>query len=596
MVNKKVLEYLIDCLIYNNIDTFFLVTGGAIVPTVDYIGQHPKSKYYCFQHEQSAAMAAEAYYRTTGKLGVVLSTSGPGAQNLLNGICGCWYESIPCLFITGQVSTYESIDIIPTNPRQLGFQEMPVIESFCHFTKFSKKINNASDFKDDLEKAIKSCFEGRQGPSLLDIPTNIQNSIINNDLIKFSLNSKIVDIDLNNKIQIINDQLKLGKRPLLLIGHGVRLSNSINEINYLVDKFKIPFVVSWGGFDIIPHNHPQFIGDIGVYGSRGGNFAIQNCDLLISIGSRLDTRQTGGDLKTFSRKSFKVMVDVDKNEIFKGRGLNIDLPIICDANIFINEWNNNPPEFELEKEWINKCNEWKNLKLDNRPLKPNVLTSYEFLEHLNTQLPEDSIILPDEGGHLVWSMQSLKAKPKQRIFSNFGNSSMGWGLPAAIGAAIDTNKTVVCIDGDGGFQMNIQELQTIKHYNLPVKIFIMNNSCYGIIKQFQDAYFDSRYTATESHDYSVPDFIKIAEAYGIKAVEANKDNYKDIIDLAINEKGSILVNVVIDKEQKLTPKLEFGNPLEDMSPYLTDEQIQNNMIINMIPRRDNTQGWVTLNK
>ena len=596
MVNKKVLEYLIDCLIYNNIDTFFLVTGGAIVPTVDYIGQHPKSKYYCFQHEQSAAMAAEAYYRTTGKLGVVLSTSGPGAQNLLNGICGCWYESIPCLFITGQVSTYESIDIISTNPRQLGFQEMPVIESFCHFTKFSKKINNASDFKDDLEKAIKSCFEGRQGPSLLDIPTNIQNSIINNDLIKFSLNSKIVDIDLNNKIQIINDQLKLGKRPLLLIGHGVRLSNSINEINYLVDKFKIPFVVSWGGFDIIPHNHPQFIGDIGVYGSRGGNFAIQNCDLLISIGSRLDTRQTGGDLKTFSRKSFKVMVDVDKNEIFKGRGLNIDLPIICDANIFINEWNNNPPEFELDQEWIDKCNEWKNLKLDNRPLKPNVLTSYEFLEHLNTQLPEDSIILPDEGGHLVWSMQSLKAKPKQRIFSNFGNSSMGWGLPAAIGAAIDTNKTVVCIDGDGGFQMNIQELQTIKHYNLPVKIFIMNNSCYGIIKQFQDAYFDSRYTATESHDYSVPDFIKIAEAYGIKAVEANKDNYKDIIDLAINEKGSILVNVVIDKEQKLTPKLEFGNPLEDMSPYLTDEQIQNNMIVNMIPRRDNTQGWVTLNK
>lgn len=596
MVNRKISEYLIDCLIYNNIDTFFLVTGGAIVPTIDYIGQHPKAKYYCFQHEQAAAMAAEAYFRTTGKLGVVLSTSGPGAQNLLNGICGCWYESIPCLFITGQVSTYESIDSILSQPRQLGFQEMPVIDSFSYFTKFSKKITDINNFKTQLETAVKECFKNRPGPSLLDIPTNIQNSIVNEDLITFTFDSKLEDIDLDNKIQFINKKLNLSKRPLLLIGHGVRLSNSVEEINNLINKLKIPFVVSWGGFDIIPHSHPQFIGDIGVYGSRGGNFAIQNCDLLISIGSRLDTRQTGGDLKTFSRESFKVMVDIDKNEIFKGRGLNIDLPVICDAKIFINKWNNNLPKFELDSDWFNKCNNWKNLKLDNRPLKPDILTSYEFLEHLNLNLPENSIILPDEGGHLVWSMQSLKAKPYQRIFSNFGNSSMGWGLPAAIGAAIGTNKTIVCIDGDGGFQMNIQELQTIKHYNLPIKIFIMNNNCYGIIKQFQDSYFNSRYIATENPDYNTPDFIKIAEAYGIKAVEANKNNYKDIINLALNETGSILVNVIIDKDQKLIPKLEFGNPLEDMSPYLDNEQIKNNMIIDMIPRRDNTQGWVTINK
>lgn len=596
MVNRKISEYLIDCLIYNNIDTFFLVTGGAIVPTIDYIGQHPKAKYYCFQHEQAAAMAAEAYFRTTGKLGVVLSTSGPGAQNLLNGICGCWYESIPCLFITGQVSTYESIDSILSQPRQLGFQEMPVIDSFSYFTKFSKKITNINNFKIQLETAVKECFKNRPGPSLLDIPTNIQNSIVNEDLITFTFDSKLEDIDLDNKIQFINKKLNLSKRPLLLIGHGVRLSNSVEEINNLINKLKIPFVVSWGGFDIIPHSHPQFIGDIGVYGSRGGNFAIQNCDLLISIGSRLDTRQTGGDLKTFSRESFKVMVDIDKNEIFKGRGLNIDLPVICDAKIFINKWNDNLPKFELDSDWFNKCNNWKNLKLDNRPLKPDILTSYEFLEHLNLNLPENSIILPDEGGHLVWSMQSLKAKSHQRIFSNFGNSSMGWGLPAAIGAAIGTNKTIVCIDGDGGFQMNIQELQTIKHYNLPIKIFIMNNNCYGIIKQFQDSYFNSRYIATENPDYNTPDFIKIAEAYGIKAVEANKNNYKDIINLALNETGSILVNVIIDKDQKLIPKLEFGNPLEDMSPYLDNEQIKNNMIIDMIPRRDNTQGWVTINK
>jgi len=594
MINKKVLEYLIDNLSYNNIDTYFLVTGGAIVPTVDYIGTNPNTKYFCFQHEQSAAMAAEAYYRTTGKLGVVLSTSGPGAQNLLNGICGCWYESIPCLFITGQVSTYESLDFIDAKPRQLGFQEMPVVESFKPFTKFIKKVNDSQTFRSDLEQALNKCFEGRPGPSLLDIPTDIQNSIISEDLFKINLEPYITNI--TPQINELNNKLKNSKRPLLLIGHGVRLSNSVNKIKELVDKLNIPFVVSWGGFDIITHDHKLFVGDVGVYGSRGGNFAIQNCDLLISIGSRLDTRQTGGDLKTFSRDSFKVMVDIDENEINKGRGLKIDLPIICDAKQFITEWLNNHIQYQPSSEWVEMYNKYKNLKLDNRPLLSNTLTSYEFLEYLNSQLPSKSIVIPDEGGHLVWSMQSLKPKDNQRVFSNFGNSSMGYGLPAAIGAAIGNNNPVICIDGDGGFQMNIQELQTVKHYNLPIKIFIMNNNCYGIIKQFQDSYFNSRYIATEVQDYSVPDFIKIANAYGIKSIEANKENYKDVINLVLKENNSILVNVIIDREQKLTPKLEFGNPLEDMSPYLDDETIKNNMIIDMIPRRDNTQGWVTLNK
>jgi acetolactate synthase I/II/III large subunit len=594
MVNKKVLEYLIDTLVHNGIDNYFLVTGGAIVPTIDYIGTKPEAKYFCFQHEQSAAMAAEAYYRTTGKLGVVLSTSGPGAQNLLNGICGCWYESIPCLFITGQVSTYESLDFINTKPRQLGFQEMPVVESFKPFTKFIKKINNPTSFKQDLKEALTKCFEGRPGPSLLDIPTNIQNSIIDEDVFTFQPKSFITNI--NHQLKKLNKQLETSKRPLLLVGHGVRLSNAVEEIKELVNKLNIPFVTSWGGFDIIPHDHPLFVGDIGVYGSRGGNFAIQNCDLLISIGSRLDTRQTGGDLTTFSRESFKVMVDIDKNEVYKGRGLEIDLPIVCDAKQFITEWLNNSTQPNIDPHWIETYTQYKNLKLDKRPLKSDVLTSYEFLEYLNIQLPNDSIVIPDEGGHLVWSMQSLKPKGNQRVFSNFGNSSMGYSLPAAIGASIGNDKPIICIDGDGGFQMNIQELQTVKHYNLPIKIFIMNNNCYGIIKQFQDAYFDSRYTATEKQDYTAPDFIKVANAYGIKSIEANKSNYQEAIDLALQEEGSILVNVIIDREQKLTPKLEFGNPLEDMSPYLDDKTIENNMIIDMIPRRDNTQGWVTLNK
>jgi len=284
------------------------------------------------------------------------------------------------------------------------------------------------------------------------------------------------------------------------------------------------------------------------------------------------------------------MVDIDGNEVGKDRGLQIDLPIICDAKRFLNLWIDSAPSSQPTN-WAGK---YKSINLENRPLKSDILTSYEFLEELNNQLPETCTVIPDEGGHLVWSMQSITPKENQRIFSNFGNSSMGYGLPSAIGATIGSNDPVICIDGDGGFQMNLQELQTVKHYNLPLKIFIMNNDCYGIIKQFQDSYFDSRYTATETQDYSVPDFVELAKVYGIKAVHATKANYKEVIKLALQEPGSILVNVIIDREQKLTPKLEFGNPLEDMSPYLTNEQIKENMIIDMIPRRDNSQGWVTL--
>jgi acetolactate synthase-1/2/3 large subunit len=592
MVNKKVLEYIIDYLVENNINTFFLVTGGAIVPTVDYIGRKKEAKYYCFQHEQSAAMAAEAFYRTTNKLGVVLSTSGPGAQNLLNGICGCWYESIPCLFITGQVSTYESLSSVSTNPRQVGFQEMPVVESFSHFTKYSKKIISSETIESDLEKALTLALTGRKGPVLLDLPVDIQNSIIKTTDNKLVISSNNNNLD--EQINILNHKVKNSKRPLLLLGHGIRLGEATDEIKELINKINIPFVVSWSGFDLMPHDHPLFVGDIGVYGSRGGNFAIQNCDLLISIGSRLDTRQTGGNLKTFSRESYKVMVDIDNDEVYKDRGITIDLPIVSDAKWFLQSWLNNLPNYILQEEWIQYINQYKNLKLDNRPLKENVLTSYEFLEELNQYLPDNAIIIPDEGGNLVWSMQSIKPKGNQRMFSNFGNSSMGYGLPAAIGAAIGNTGPVICIDGDGGFQMNIQELQTIKQYNLPVKIFILNNNCYGIIKQFQDSYFDSRYIATDNNDYTAPDFVKIAKAYGIKAIEANKSNFKDVLNLVFQDEDSILINVIIDKEQKLIPKLEFGNPLEDMYPYLNDNEIKNNMLVNMIPRKDNSQGWVTL--
>ena len=592
VANKVIIDYLVN----NGFDTFFFVTGGAIAPTIDYIGTKEGVRYFCFQHEQSAAMAAESYYRTSGEIGVVLTTSGPGAQNLMNGLCGCWFESVPCLFLTGQVSTNESSDFINMNPRQLGFQETDVVPMFKDFTKYCSKITSVDEVEYKLENAIKSMVEGRFGPALLDIPVNIQTSDMGDFSDTIVSNVGIVEsFDTDENIEKLNDMLLESKRPLFLLGNGIRLADAIPLVEELLEETGIPFVVSWGGFDLLPHDHPQFVGDIGVYGSRGANFAVQNCDLLIVLGSRLDTRQTGGDLKLFSRHSKKVMVDIDRNEVFKGRGLEIDLPIIHDVNDFVDRFLDElTDESVVEKDWLNKIKEWKTKTYDKYENNES-LSSYKFLETLDKHIPSDAVIVPDQGGNLVWSMQSLKVKEGQRMFSNFGNSSMGWALPASIGACVGSDRPVICIDGDGGFQMNIQELQTIKHYNLPVKIFILNNQSYGIIKQFQEAYFDSRYIATQGDDYSAPNFSEVAKAYKIPSttIDINSDIDKEI-EKVISHKGPMLCEVMIDVSQKLTPKLEFGNPLEDMSPYMTDTELEENMIVDMVERRDNSKGWVTL--
>ena len=595
MVNlppQTIAEAIIEYLIKNEVNTFFIVTGENISPMVDYIEKRKEIKYYCFQHEQSAAMAAESYYRSSqGKVGAVLSMGGPGAQNLLNGICGCYYESVPCVFITGQVDTYESLDSVQTTPRQVGPQESPISKSFKYFTKYSTKLTTPRMVSEQLHLAFSAMLSNRKGPILLEVPLNIQGSNKSKFMFKHPVISNSSQLEISEELNFLRKYLKKSKRPLFLLGNGIKLSHSEDMALEMVNSIKIPFVTSWGGFDIISHDHPLFIGDIGVYGSRSGNFAIQNCDLLISIGSRLDTQQTGKDLSKFSRESYKVVVDIDPNELYKNRGLDIDMVIEGDAKLFMRQLTDVITPLDQISEWLNYVNKLKSSK-ENRPLNEKVLSPYKFLEELNLKLPDNSTVIPDEGNHLFWSMQSLKPNNTQKVYSNFGNASTGYALPASIGASIVNSNPIICISGDGSFQANIQELQTIKNYNLPIKIFIINNKGYGSIKQFQDSYFNSRYTATDGDDYSSPDFVKIAEAYGIKALRATKKNYKKVINLAMQEKGCILVDVIIDKNQNVTPKLEPGYALEDMSPYLTAKQIHSNMIIDMIHRDINHyQGW-----
>ena len=565
-------DYIIETLYLNGIDTYFVITGGAIVTFINAIARNPKVKYYCFQHEQSAAMAAEGYYRASGKTAGIVVTSGPGVQNLLNGVCGCWYDSIPAFFISGQVNTKEDLSNFESKPRQTGFQEMPVAKMFEDVTKKSLHVPELGQLEGVLSELLTELKTPRYGPVLMDLPVNLQMTTIEDVNINLVTHSRRVTPQYDISKYIHNSQ-----RPVIIFGHGVKLAGAEKEAIEFAEKTKIPFLVSWGAFDICGTDHPLRIGSPGVYGDRVANYAIQNADLIISIGSRLDSRQIGGSGPMFSVHSKKIMVDVDIHEINKmpEKDVPIDLGIVSDAKNFFDSviigvpigdgsglGENRCKKYEI---WLEKIYEWKR-KYSQEKSREGDSAVYDYLDGFFNDLPDDCIIIPDQGGNLVWTMQSAKLKDGQKLFTNFGNSSMGFALPCAIGAAIGSGKKVYCIDGDGGFQMNIQELLTVKKYYLPIEIIILNNSGYGIIKQFQDSYFNSKYIATSKSDVfgDEVDFVKIAEAYGVKTLQ----------------------DIPIPETQKIYPKLEFGNSLENMTPYIDFEK---DMVVPVPPKKK--LGW-----
>jgi len=600
----KLSDYVADFVAKIGNGHVFLITGGAIAHVVDSVGKKAQTgeiEYVCVQHEQAGAMAAEAYSRLNTGLGIVLVTSGPGATNLITGICGAWFDSVPALFISGQVNTKESIAASASTPRQVGFQETDIVSIVKPITKMAEAVSDPNQIRYVLEKALYVARSGRPGPVLVDLPVDLQIADINpNDLPAFkppAESDKNMDSpsEVVAKIKTLKELIAAAERPVILLGAGIRLAEMEKEALQFAEQLGFPIVVSWSGFDLLAHDHPQHIGDIGVYGNRGANFAVQNSDLLIGLGSRMDTRQTGGKTATFARGAKKVMIDVDKNEITKGRGLAIDLGICTDLRTFLPEFSKSGTTASKDiSSWLAKTKTWKEKYSSVLPeyFDAQLLSPHAFVRTLSDIVPQNQTIIVDEGGNLVWTMQSWQIKQGQRLISTFGNSPMGYALPAAIGASLALGKKdVICIDGDGGFQMNIQELQTVFHYKLPLKIFILNNGCYGIIQQFQDAYFDSRYFAT-GEGYSAPDFVKIATAYGIDAIRiSNLKEAKQKIKEVLDHKGPILCDVTIDPKSRLNPKLEFGRALEDMSPYLPDEEFFSNMIVSPLPRDTKKSGW-----
>lgn len=587
-MKRKVSDYILDFLVDQGVKHVFLLTGGAIAFVVDAFHNRKDIQYVCVQHEQAAAMMADAYSRMGPGYAAAMVTSGPGATNLITGI-GCnWFDSIPAIYISGQVNTYELKG--KSKARQVGFQETDIVDIVRPITKYAKILTSAEDIRYELEKATYIAKSGRPGPVLLDIPMDFQRTEIDPSKLKKFIPPKEKEYkdtgkQLQEKVKKVVELLKNAKRPVIIAGGGIKIAKANNEMLELARVVDFPVTSSWSGYDIFPRNNTNFIGAHGVYGERAANFTVQNSDVLLSIGSRLDTRQTGGKPETFAREAKIIMVDIDQAELDKRRGLTPHLSIQSDAKEFLQMLLTEIKKVSLpdSKEWLAKCVSWAEkypVVMPEYYKEKKYINAYTFIKALSDVAPANAIIIPDDGGNLTWTMQAWEVKKGQKLFSAYGNSPMGYAFPAAIGASIALGKKpVICVDGDGSLQINIQELQTIAYNKLPVKIFVLNNNGYGIIKQFQELYLDSHYEAT-GKGYSWPDFIKVAKGYGIKAIKINNSKeMKKKIKQALEYNGPVLIDVVINPNQKLNPKLEFGKPIEDISPLLPRKEFYENMII-----------------
>jgi len=586
----NVSDYLLNRLVSLGTKEAFLITGSAIAWFVDSFYKRKDIKYICVAHEQTGAMAAEAYSRIGPGIGVAIGTSGPGATNLITGICCAWFDSIPVLYITGQVNRKELKG--ESKVRQVGFQETDIVSIVKSITKFAVRIDNPDDTRYLFEKAIYLAKSGRPGPVLIDLPMDIQREEINPKNQKSFVPAqqkpfKDTGVKLSAKVEKSLRLIEKAKRPIILIGGGIRIAHVEKEVKRLIEVLGFPVVKTWGAFDILPSDYSLLIGTPGVYGNRGANFAVQNADLLITLGSRLDTRLTGGKPATFAREAKKIVVDIDKAELDKRRGLTPDLAINSDLKEFLGVMLKHLGKLKKPEvsNWLKKCQVWKKkypIVLPEYFKEKKDVNAYAFIKTLSEELDSRAVIIPDEGGNLTWTIQAFKLKEGQRLFSALGNSPMGYSFPAAIGASFALGKKeIICIDGDGGFQINIQDLETVVHHKLPIKIFIINNRGYGIIQQFQETWCAGRYAAsTEDSGYSVPDFVKIAKAYGLETVSIkNHREMRRKIREVLRYKGPVLCDVRINKKQRLIPKLEFGRPLEEISPLLDRKEFIKEMII-----------------
>lgn len=578
-----------------HIDTAFLVVGGANMHLVHSLNEEKRMKLVCTQQEQAAAYAAEGYARIKDGMGFALGTSGPGGTNMLTGLCCAWMDSIPVLFISGQVSRSHCTD--GKTIRQLGVQQINILPMVQSITKYAAFVDDPKQIRYHLEKAVYMAKEGRPGPVWLDIPQDVQMSQIEPEkLTGFTPQaSSQKNNDWLSQMGKVLQLLKEAERPILIVGNGVRLGGAIKELELLIEHLQFPIITTWNAIDLIDSEHSLYVGRSGVFGQYGANFAVANADLILSIGSRLDTRQIGTRKNSFARKAKKIVVDISEYELNKGL-IQIDLPICANAKEFLLELNCRLENFKSRSsnEWKQRCQDWKNrypVTLPDYYKEKEGVNSYVFVEKLCDQLNHKDIVVTDMGTSLSCTMQTFKIKKGQKLFTNTGFAPMGFGLPAAIGAwYASQNDRLICLSGDGGLQMNIQEFQTLVHYKIPIKLFILNNREYVTIKHTQQAYFQGEFVGSDpSGGYSAPEFTKVAQSYGLATDQIkNHEELETKINSVLNKKGPVVCEVHLPTQQPLIPillqhKSKDGNivtdPIERLSPYLPEEEFLKNMIV-----------------
>jgi acetolactate synthase I/II/III large subunit len=594
----KVSDFIFRTLADVGVRHVFLVTGGGAMHLNDAIGREKRITYVCNHHEQASAIAAEGYARTAGNIGVVNVTTGPGGINALNGVFGAFTDSIPMLIISGQVKreTLLSSHNIP-GLRQLGDQEVDIISMVRGITKYSVMVTDPNEIKYVLKKALTIATSGRPGPCWIDVPVDVQGSLIDELTLKDYDPKEDAHSYIKNLPDLckqVLDKIRTAERPSIIGSTGIRLAGAMDVFERVVNKLKIPVTTSWS-HDIIESDHPCYCGKQGSIGDRGGNFTVQNSDLVLMVGSRMPIRQVSYNWENFARHAYKIQVDADEAELKKPT-MNLDLPIHCDAKLFLEELERqiDKSDYQAKKfaSWVKWCKErlLKYPVLQQKHQDPqNPLNPYYFIHTLQNNLTKDDVIVCGDATACIVTFQTSQIKKGQRLFSNSGSASMGFDLPAAIGASFAApDKRIICMAGDGSIQMNIQELQTVVHHNLPIKIFVLNNDGYLSIKSTQKSFFGLSVGSSPESGVSFPDMVKIGNAYGLKTFRIEGVNFEKQLNEILETPGPVLCDVVLDVEQLFEPKLSskklpdgkmVSAPLEDMFPFLEKEELLSNLLI-----------------
>lgn len=600
MSTIRVADYIIQTLAERGVRHIFLVTGGGAMHLNDAIGRESRIQYICNHHEQASAMAAEGYARITGQIGVVNVTAGPGGVNALNGVFGAFTDSIPMLVVSGQVKreTLLRTHGLTGKLRQFGDQEVDIVTMVQNITKYAVMVTEPESIRYHLERALSLATSGRPGPCWLDIPVDVQGAQIDPVLLRtYDPAEDTLDSDTARLPEICKSivaKISAAKRPVILAGSGVRIAGAVGVFQRVIEILHIPVTTAWT-HDTIASSNPLFCGRPGSIGDRPGNFTVQNSDLVLVIGSRLNVRQVSYNWENFARHAEKIQVDVDRAELEKPM-VKIDVPVCSDARIFLEEMERQLDGYvhcSSHSEWLTWCRERKQrypvFQPETQICQGPEINPYHFAHVLSEELAADDVIACGDATATIVTFQCANIQMGQRLFSNSGAASMGHDLPAAIGAAVARGgKRVICLAGDGSLQMNIQELQTVAHHRWPLKIFVLNNGGYLSMQQTQSNFFGLQVGATRETGVSFPDHVGLARAYGLNASRLEGPDFVETLRRVLASPEPEVCEVMLDRTQGFEPKLTsrrlpdgrmVSSPLEDMAPFLSREELRENLIL-----------------